>query len=298
MGILSFLDGGGDDQAQALLAQQMQEAKNLPLPVLKEYYPELYKVVAQMNPELETAVNLGPSEMAGVATDPSLRQAQLNALKKLQGIGEAGGRDAQFLADQARLESDVNTNLQGQEGAIMQNLATRGMGGGGSEMAARMMSAQGASNRQAQMGMDAKAQADKRALDAIMQSGQLGGQMQSQDFSQAAQKAQAADAIARFNAANQQQVIGNNVANKNNAQQFNANNANDVAAKNTAGSNQAQQQNLSLAQQNYENELKKRGLVSGAAGNLANSYQQEAAGNRQVIGGVMGAAGQYYGAKK
>lgn len=295
MGILSFLDGGGDEQAQELLAQQMREAKNLPLPVLKEYYPELYKIVAQMNPEVETAVNLGPSEMAGISTDPSLRLAQKNALAKLQGIGDAGGRDSQFMADQARLENDVNTNLQGQQGAIMQNLATRGMSGGGSEIAARMMNAQGASNQQAQMAMDLKAQADKRALDAIMQSGQLGGQMQAQDFSQAAQKAQAADAISKFNAANQQGVMGRNVDSRNNAQQYNASNANEIAAKNTAGANDAQQRNLSLAQQNYENELKKRGLISNAAGNLAGSYQQEAAGNRQVIGGLIGAGAKAYG---
>lgn len=300
MGMLSFLDGGGDDKAQQLLAQQMQEAKNLPLPILKEYYPKLYKIVAQMNPELETAVNLGPSEMQGISTDPGLRQAQLNALAKLQDVGAAGGRDSQFLANQAQLESDVNTNTQGQQGAIMQNLATRGMGGGGQEMVARQLAAQGGANRQAQMGMDAKAQADQRALSAIMQSGQLGGQMQAQDFSQASQKAQAADAISRFNAQNQQNVIGQNVGARNQAQQFNAVNANETAARNTSGANQAQQQNLSLAQQQYENELKKRGLISGAAGNLAGSYQQEAAGNRAIIGGAISAGSMYAsgGAKK
>ena len=84
MGLFSFLDGGGDGKAQGILQQQLQDAKNLPLPILKQYYPELYKQVVQMNPELESAVNLGPSQMQGIATDPALRQAQLNALAKLQ----------------------------------------------------------------------------------------------------------------------------------------------------------------------------------------------------------------------
>lgn len=298
IGGVAGLFGGSDDESGSTLERMLAETKNMPLPVLKEYYPELYKIVAQMNPEMESAVNLGPSEMAGISTDPSLRIAQKAALAKLQGIGDAGGRDSQFLADQARLESDVNTNLQGQEGAIMQNMAARGMSGGGSELAARMQSAQGASNRQAQMGMDAKAQADKRALDAIMQSGDLAGKMQGQDFSQAAQKAQAADAISRFNAANQQQVMSNNVGAKNTAQASNVANQNMVAGQNTAASNQAQQQNLSLAQQQYENELRKRGLINTASTAYATNQQSTAQAQDKFIGGLAGVAGKYAATQK
>ena len=296
MGLFSFLDGGGDGKAQGILQQQLQDAKNLPLPILKQYYPELYKQVVQMNPELESAVNLGPSQMQGIATDPALRQAQLNALAKLQEVGNAGGRDAQFLSDASRMQSDINTNLQGQQGAIEQNLATRGMSGGGSEMVARNIAAQGASNRASQQAMDLNAQAQQRALQAIMQGGQQSGQMQAQDFSQQSAKAQAADAISKFNAQNQQNVMGQNVAAKNNAQQFNATGAQTAANQNTNVNNQAQQYNSNLAQQNYDNELKKRGLINNAAGGLASSYANEAQGNRQIIGGLGSAGAQGYAA--
>lgn len=293
--ILDGLAGGGYGQSQDITKQMVEDAKGLPLPVLKEYYPELYQQVVSLNPELETAVELGPSKMEGIMTDPNLRKAQMNALTKLQGIGDAGGRDAQFMADQARLESDVNTNLQGQQGAITQNMATRGLSGGMSEMVAKQMAAQGAANRQAQMGMDAKAQAEQRALSALMQSGQLGGQMQSQDFNQQSAKAQATDAISRFNAANQQQVMGSNVAAKNQAQQYNAGQAQNAANQNTQTRNQAQQYNLGLSQQQYDNELKKRGLVSGAQKDLANSYGAEADRNRQFVGGLISSGAQAYG---
>ena len=267
----------------------------MPLPVLKEYYPELYQQVAQLNPELETAVNLGPSEMAGIATDPALRQAQLNALAKLQEVGAAGGRDAQFLAEQSQLESDINRNLRGQQEAIMQNLAARGSAGGGQELVARQMSAQDAANRQAQMAMDAKAQAQQRALQALMQSGQLGGQMQAQDFGQAAQKAQAADAIARFNAANQQDVMSRNIGAKNQAQQYNVGTAQNIANQNVGTKNQAQQYNLNLPQQQFQNQMTKSGALSNVYGNRGQRSDLERQREMQLVGGLIETGAKAFG---
>ncbi len=295
MGLLSgiFGSGGSGDTAKAL-----ETIQNVPLPVLKEYYPELYQQVVSLNPEMESAVNLGPSEMQGIATDPSLRAAQMKALNKLQGIGDAGGMDSQFLADQSRLESDINTNTRGREEAIMQNLDTRGMAGGMSELVARNQAVQSGANTQAQMAMDKKAQADQRALQALISGGQMGGQMQAQDFSQAAQKAQAADSISKFNAANQQQVIGNNAATKNNAQQWNATNAQNTANSNTGLSNQSTQYNLDIAQRKYDNEMKKAQGVAGAYGNSAASKDAARNGEMQLVGGLIGAGAAAYGAKK
>lgn len=294
-GITSALFGsGGSGDNQAAL----DAVRNVPLPILKEYYPELYQQVATLNPEMESAVTLGPSEMAGISTDPALRQAQLKALSTLQEIGDAGGRDAQFMADASRLQNDINTNLQGQQGAIMQNLATRGMSGGMSEMVARQMAAQGASNQQAQSALDLNAQAQKRALDAIMQSGQLGGQMQSQDFSQSAQKAAAADAISKFNAQNTQQVNSNNVNTKNQAQQWNIQNAQNTADKNIGLKNEAQQYNANLAQQNFNNQMSRATGVANQYNNMANAKNQERAGDMNLIGGIIGAGAGAYGASK
>lgn len=295
MGILDpiFGSGGSDDNQAALEA-----VKNVPLPVLKEYYPELYQQVVSMNPELETAVTLGPSAMEGISTDPALRQAQMKALSKLQEVGDAGGRDAQFLADAARIENDVNTNLQGQQGAIMQNLATRGMSGGGSELVARQMAAQQAANRQAQSSLDLNAQAQQRALQALMQSGQLGGQMQAQDFSQQAQRAGAQDAISRFNAQNQQQVISNNVNAKNNAQQWNATTAQNTANQNTGLRNDSQQYNLGLDQQRFNNEMARATGVANQYNNIAASKDRDRAGDQALVGNIIGAGATAYAGRK
>lgn len=287
---------GEDDNSGAQLAQLQNMANNIPLPILKEFYPEVYQQVVQLNPELETAVNLGPSEMQGIATDPALRQAQLKALSTLQGIGDAGGRDAQFLSDQGRLQSDINTNLQGQQGAVLQNMAARGMSGSGLEMVAQNQNIQGAANREAQMGMDLKAQAQQRALQAIMQGGQLGGQMQAQDFGQASQKAQAADAIARFNAQNQQNVIGQNVAAKNQAASWNAQNAQSVNNQNVGARNDASQYNLSIPQMQYQNQMNKLAAVSGAGMASAANSERSAQRQNEFAGNMIGAGANAFAA--
>ena len=290
MALLDFLFGGGgsDDYGRAA-----QELRSVPLPILKEYYPELYKQVASLNPEMESAVDLGPSEMAGISTDPALRQAQLKALGKLSEIGDAGGRDAQFMADANRLQSDVDSSVRGREGAIQQNLAARGLSGGMSELVQRNLAAQEGANRQAQMGMDLKAQAEQRALQALMQSGQLAGQMQGQDFSQAAQKAQAADAISRFNAQNLQGVQSRNVANRNNAQQWNATNAQNVASQNVGTRNEAQQYNNNLPQQNFNNQMARAGGIANQYNQSGQAKDRDRASNQQLIGGLISAGGAF-----
>lgn len=296
MGIISsiFGDGGGSDRSAALDA-----VNSIPLPILKEYYPELYKQVVSLNPELESAVNLGPSEMAGIATDPVARNAQLKALSKLEEIGSADGADAQFLSEASKVRNDSNANLKGNQDAIMQNLATRGMSGGMSELVARNIAAQGASNQEAQAALELKAQEQKRALDAISQGGQLGATMQANDFSQAAQKAQAADAIAKFNAANTQQVMSNNTAIKNNAQAVNATNAQNTANNNTALNNESQKYNLGLSQQNFNNQMSKATGVANQYNNIASGKDAERSADMQFTGNLIGAgASAYAGSKK
>lgn len=294
-GFIDMIAGGGYGEAQDLSRENLRDIQNLPLPVLKEYYPELYQQIGFLAPELEQAVNLGPSKMEGISTDPALRQAQLNALDKLSGIGAAGGMDAQFLSNAAQLQNDINTNLQGQTGAIEQNLATRGMSGGMSELVSKQLAAQQAANRQAQMGLDFKAQAEQRQLDALIKSGQLGGQMQAQDFGQKSQVASAQDQIARFNAANTQDVMSRNVGAKNQAQSYNLGVGQDVANKNVGSKNEAKGYNLNLAQQQYDNELKKRGLMSGARQDLANQYRGEADRNVGFVGNLISSGSKYAG---
>lgn len=293
--VLGYL---GQQQAGERTAAQMRQAQAIinavPLPILKEYYPELYQQVATIAPEMVQAVELGETKMTGIQVDPTLRAAQMNALAKLQEVGAEGGMTATDRARLAQIQGEQAATLRGQQGAIMQNLAARGMSGGTSELVARQLAAQEAANRAAQQGLDVKAQAEQRALQAIMQSGQLGGQIGQQEFGQQAQIAAAQDAIARFNAANLQNVGQTNVQARNIAQAQNVQTKQNIAGQNVGLRNQAQQYNLQLPQQQYQNQLARATGQAGALQQQAQLGAQQAAQNQAFLGGLISTGGQLY----
>lgn len=292
MGILDSLFGGGGngDYEKAL-----REIQNVPLPVLKELNPELYKKVVELNPDLESAITLGPSAMEGITTDPRLKEAQMNALLKLQEIGNEGGMTLQDRGRLATINNEVNANLKGNQDAIVQNLATRGQSGGMTELVARQNAAQQAANRASQQAFDVEALAQQRALEALMNAGSMGSQMQSQEFNQKAQVADSQDAIARFNAQNTQQVRNNNVNTTNQSQQWNAQNSQNVANANTDINNQAKQYNLGLTQQQFNNQMAKAGAVANGYNNLGQSKDADRNAEMGFVGNIIGAGANAYG---
>jgi hypothetical protein len=297
--LLGYMGQQESASQQRAMQRQAQDILNsVPLPILKEYYPELYKQVGELAPEMLQAQELGQTEMAGISLDPALRQAQMSALSKLTQIGEEGGMTATDRARLAQIQAEQTAALRGQTGAIMQNLAARGMSGGMSEMVARQMAAQESANRAAQQGLDVKAQAEQRALQALMQSGQLGGQMEQQQFGQAAQIAQAKDAIARFNAQNLQNVAQQNVQARNLAQAQNLQTRQGIAGQNVGLQNQAQMYNLGLPQQQYQNQMARAtGQATGIQNQAALAAQQQQAQN-QFLGGLLQTGAMYYGGQQ
>jgi len=289
MGLLDLVDkylgtpsGGGEDRGKAIAALQ-----GISLPELKQLNPEMYKQIILERPELESTVNMQDSRMNNIQTDPRLKQAQMAALNQFMDITNNGGRDAQFQADASRLQNDVNSQLQGNTGAIQQNMAARGMSGGMGELVAKQLASQQAANRQSQMGLDLNAQAQQRALQALMNQGQLGGSMQQQSFNQQAAQAQAQDSINKFNAANSQQVQNNNVSRLNQTQLANWQNAQQGADKNTALQNDTAKFNTNgLTQQNFQNQVTKQTGVANQFNNNANGADNEQKNARQFAGGL------------
>lgn len=280
-GVAGYLLGGDDPSAPK------NPYADIPLPVLRELNPELYRQVVSLNPELESAINLGPSAMEGINLDPRLRNAQMDALSQLQGISAAGGKDAQFMADAARLQNDVNANLRGNTGAIQQNLATRGLSGGMTEMLSRQQAAQAAANQQAQSGLDINAQAQQRALSALMNSANLGGQMESRQFQQQSDVANARDMINRFNAQNQQNVNQRNIGSRNEAQRYNAGQQQNIADQNVGLKNETQRYNRNIPQTNFENQLRRAGMNLGAEQQNYQFDQAKRQRENQLIGGLI-----------
>lgn len=271
-------------------------------PDMADLQIQLEQLVNQgiLTPDMAQAVLQGPSAMEDIQTDGGLRTKQMDSLAALEDIIAGGGLT---LADQANLNKIQNQEQQAARGAqeaILSNAQARGMGGSGLEMMAQIKNRQDAATRTANRDMDIAAQAQERALQAIMQQGQMAGNVRGQDFNEKAQKAQAQDAISRFNAQNQTQLNQYNTGVRNAAQEANLANKQRISDANVGIRNAQQTHNKGLYQQQFENELKKRSAQAGIAGqNAANqgadSQREADIINSIISGGITAGA---YGLKK
>jgi hypothetical protein len=311
-----FSDDSEFDKSKLEEEQQLAALKTImsdtPEPLkLQEYKPEQYQYAGDIDPRLASAQSvkygdLGDSAMQGVSTDPRLRDAQMHALSSLQEIGD-GGLTAQDKADLSKIQTEANQQDRGRREAILMNNQARGMGGSGQELLAQLSSSQAATDRQAQQGLDVEGMAQQRALAALAQSGQLGGQIRGQEFNEGSAKASAADAVAKFNAANSwqnQQFNANqalqagqfNAGQANNMAQGNRNARQEVTSGNTRSNNEAQKLNqfdAPIARQKslndtygYQVEGAKAGL-NAATGQL----QRDAASGAASTGAILSGAG-------
>lgn len=238
-------------------------AQNIPNPEMLSY--------DLGDPRLAGVVQQGDSAYNDISIDPRLRSNQNDALAALAEISQGGGFNAQDRANLSRIHSEESQADRGRREAILQNLGARGMSGGGMDLLAQLQSSQAATDRESQRGLDVAGQGQQRALDAIMQSGQLSGQMQGQDFSQEAQKAAAQNAINQFNAQN---TNVNNLANANIANQFTMNQA--------AGRLGAQQNNVAntmAAQTSNANRGMQAQQFNAGAANAASADKTQNAQN-------------------
>lgn len=153
-------------------------------------------------PELQRAVaeQIGSTAFEQIKTDPALRRAQMGALSKLGQIAEEGGMTLEDKAALNQITGQLSRQQAGARQAIMENMAARGTLGSGAELAQRLSAQQESAQQASQRGLDVAAMAQRRALDAIMQRGQLGGSIRAQEYGEASNRAQAQDAIARYNA--------------------------------------------------------------------------------------------------
>ena len=286
-------------------------AGSTPVPVLQdlvnqEYTPEMYADEAQYSlaGELDPAL-VGRSEMYGIETDPRTMQAQMTALQGLTDVYSQGGMTDIDKAGLAEIQAAQQNTDRGQRDAILQQQAMRGQGG--NTLAALLQGQQGSSNAANMQALNVNAQAQQRALQAMIEGGQLGGQINQQQFGQQASQSQAQDAINRFNNQNTNAARQYNLDARQNISNQNIGGINRVRQANTDLRNQAMGQNVELRNQANQYNVVTRpqtifGMQSGnaqavaagisGAANMSNQNrwrQQEI--NQQDRGAVIGAAG-------
>lgn len=270
----AFGGGGGGSARRAVEAIEAVE-----LPQLEQIALERLSEAGDPRDFLQ---RLQDTELRQV--DPTTREAQIGALGQLQEIAQAGGLTE---ADLARLE-DIGrqeaTRERGQREAIQQQAAQRGISGSGLELAQTIAAQQGAADRGAQRGRDVAQMAQQRALDAVLSTGALGGQIRGQDLG----VAEAQDLINRFNA---QQVSQAGLQAFQNRQR--------IADTNVQLENQQRGQQNILNQQAFENQLRRQQALANASLRRAGVQQQaQQTGlstlgslGRSAAGGLSGAFG-------
>ena len=134
--------------------------------------------------------------------------AQLAALRQMQGIAQGGGYTPLERDQIAQAQRQAAGYEKSQRDAQIQQMAMRGMSGGGGEMAARLQAQQGGANRAQGAATDIATQAQMRALQAMQAGGQMGQQIQTAGTN----RASALDAFNQANTNRAQQVAQRNAA--------------------------------------------------------------------------------------
>lgn len=264
--------------------QQQDYFADVSMPSSEDLSYQIQQLVQQgvLTPEQAEAALVNSSAMESVQTDPSLKSAQMEALMSLQDLSEGGMTDMDR-ANLAKISAEEAASARGAREAILQGMEARGAGGSGASLLAQLQNAQDAATRKSARDTEVAGQASQRALEALQQAGTQAGNIRGQDFSEQAAKAEAADAIAKFNAANKQQVNLTNTAAKNDAAAKNLAVKQGISDANANLQTQQNAQKAQIAQQQYENELKKR---SGQAG-IGAANQQAAGANSAANANAM-----------
>jgi len=270
----------GSDPNKAAMKQQKAQMKrldNVSLPELEEYMLQNPELVGLLDAE-----ELDDSALEEISLDSGLRENQMKALQALSQQADEGLTSQDKYAME-QLLGDVSAQERSQLAGIESEMARRGMESSGAAERAKREALQSGSNNARDKAMQMAAQGQQNRMAALQALGQQSGQMESQDFNRQSQVASAKDAISRANAANRQQVSGQNLA----ATQAIENQRANIANQQSAMGNQ-------LSQQNFSNQMSKasgQGQVASNMSNIAgNAPQRPGALQAGLSGAATGAA--------
>lgn len=255
--------------------------------VLERYVPKVSDYVQEVDPKF--------IEMSAEAKEG--RGAQLEALRRLQ---QAGSEEGDILSDTAINEANRKAAIsnQGMQGQILENMRRRGVGGSGLELAAQLSAQQAAGERGALSSEAAGAEGYRNRLNALMQSGELGGRIKNEELDLEGKNTSILNAFNQRNATNRNAYnqYADELANK--AQLYNVGEKQRVYEKNTGGDYDAKVANRNrlneLAQQKFQNDMSR---VTGQQAQSAINQQansNDTKDRNNAIQGVGNTASAYY----
>ncbi len=294
MNLADLFSGGKNSAAEDTLKNQLAELNKLPTPSAESLtLPQLEQFVSAgiLTPEEAKSYAVKSNAFDTVTADNAGLESQLSTLGELQNIVNSGGADAEEEATVQRILNTLGTSEAGDNAAVLADASRRGVGNSGMTMAARLAANQNSATNANQNALDVAAAEEARNLAAMTAKGTLGGQVQGEQYAAGANKANAANAIAQFNAQQEQDISKINAASGTAAKAANLANAQDISNKNV-GSAQEQEKSIPAAQQlAFEDALKKAGVGMSGAEAVANQETQQGQQNAGILGGLIGTAG-------
>lgn len=274
----SFLRGGRDKQAEEALNKAMAAFGNIKSPTQQELsLPELqmYVQAGIMTPGQAEAYLQESDAFQSQNISQTGSQAMIEALNSLSGIADAGPMGTPMQqAQSAQTIQEMNNAVQGQRGAIEQQMAAKGTPTAMIQAALQNQYAGQDAQQAYHNSLDQQAAAYQSAISALAQKGSVGQALQGQQNTQANTVAQAQNAMQQFNAANQQNASALNAQLKSQASQVNTQNAQDVSNQNTGTKNQRTAYNTAQRQQVFDNDIRKASGMAGVGEKQADNYQK------------------------
>ena len=272
-------------------AQAQFEGLNVPDETKQQLILQSLTQQGVITPEQIQQVSQDPSLMGGITTDPRLRNAQMTALDTMSKMGQTG-LQAQDMAALNQTRRQIAGDEQSKDKAILENMASRGAGGGGLELATRLAASQAAADRASQQTDQTMAMAQNRMLQATAQAGALGSQVRGQDYSEKGNAAAAQDAINRFNAQQAASTNAANVQSRQAAQNANLAAKQSIANANVATANTQEQYNKQLANQKFNQQMALAGAKAGQNQNMGNVLGNQANATAGQWANIGAGAGQ------
>ena len=252
---------------------------------------QYYQVTGKFTPELLQAVQMDKTLLEDLEQNPQFVRDQLQIVEaKKRRIAE-GGLTAE---DRARLDQvlrETERANRAQQETIGARLRERGAAGSPVEALMRLRGQGQAADTASEQAFKTAALGAASRLQEEASLADMLGRMSREDLATREARARAQAERERMNVGLRSQADVMNIQARNVAQQQALAEQQRLAERNVALRNQITQQNIEAQQQALENQMRKAGILSGAAGTQAAALEQEAARRAAAQSAKFGAIG-------
>lgn len=146
-----------------------------------------------------TPQQVGPSALGAIQPDAMARGDEQQAIGQMQDIANRGGLNLSDRNALNQLEQNLSRSATARDQSLANQFASRGQLGSGQQLAMSLAANQNAAQNANQKGEGIAAQAQDRAMKAVLQKAEASRAMSNDDYRRKAAAAEANDAIARYN---------------------------------------------------------------------------------------------------